>query len=102
MQMLTQKQVQPRGSERRKIRQSDCVLALIVYTVTQNVFQSQLGAKKVICLMVSAQQEANGLFLKSDSDRKATPSDNPVHCTILYPQMASAKVLSQRQRVHLR
>lgn len=43
--------------------------------------------------MVSAQQEANNLFLKSDTDKKATPSEHPVHCTIVYPQMASAKVL---------
>lgn len=43
--------------------------------------------------MVSAQQEANILFLKSDTDRKATPWEHPVHCTTVYPQMASAKVL---------
>lgn len=42
--------------------------------------------------MVSAQQEANSLFIKSDTDRKATPSGHPVHCTVVYPQMASAKV----------
>lgn len=42
--------------------------------------------------MVSAQQEASSLFLKSDTDRKATPSERPVHCTAMYPQMASAKM----------
>lgn len=41
--------------------------------------------------MVSAQQEANSLFLKSDTDRRATPSEHPEHCTVVYPQMASAK-----------
>lgn len=41
--------------------------------------------------MVSAQQEANSLFLKSDTDRKATPTEHPGHCTVVYPQMASAK-----------
>lgn len=39
--------------------------------------------------MVFAQQEANSLFLKSDTDRRATPSEHPSHCTVVYPQTAS-------------
>lgn len=42
--------------------------------------------------MVSAQQDTNSLFLKSDTDRGTTPSEHRVHCTTVYPQMASAKV----------
>lgn len=42
--------------------------------------------------MVAAQQEANSLFLKSDTDRKATPWEHPVHCTVAYPRMASVEV----------
>lgn len=51
--------------------------------------------------MVSAQQEANSLFLKSDTDRKATPSEHPVLCTVVYPQMASAKVHMLTFNAHL-
>lgn len=42
--------------------------------------------------MVSAQQDANSLFLKSDTDRRATPSEHPVPCAVVYPRTASAKV----------
>lgn len=51
--------------------------------------------------MVSSQQEANSLFIKSDTDRKATPSGHPVHCTVVYPQMASAKVHLLNLNAHL-
>lgn len=52
--------------------------------------------------MVSAQQEANSLFLKSDTDRMATPSEHPEHCDVAYPQMASAKsaFFARFQRFH--
>lgn len=39
--------------------------------------------------MVSSQQEAGTLFLSSDADGRATPSE---HCAVVYPQTASAKV----------
>lgn len=51
--------------------------------------------------MVSAQQEANSLFLKSDTDRKMTPSECPVQITVVYPQMASAEVHLLNLNAHL-
>lgn len=51
--------------------------------------------------MVSAQQEAKSLFLKSDTDRKATPSEQPVHCTIVDPLKAPAKDLSLSFNAHV-
>lgn len=52
--------------------------------------------------MVSAQQEASSLFLKSDTDRKATPSEHPVHCTVsVSPDGLSKSAVAQFQCVSL-
>lgn len=51
--------------------------------------------------MVYAQQEAKSLFLKSDTDRKTTPSEQPVHCTIVYPLKAPANDHSLNSNAHV-